>query len=263
MSRTLRFFGVALAAVAMVGLVSTAAMACPGAKADAEKAGTEMASAKSSCSSKASTEMASAKSSCSAKKANAEMASAKSSCSAKKAGAEMASAKSSCSAKKAGAEMASAGAGYCTDSALKACSGGSGACVATASKMAGLAPFEFVNTAKEKSVAVGVQSLDNGFAFVFAGGTEATIVSAKELATVSAASLGKPAACSYTRDTMVKAAGNCSSTEACLKALANAKIEVVETENGALAKVSSEDEAKIAELHAFVKSFAETEKSES
>jgi hypothetical protein len=195
MVRTLRLAGAAVAAVAVMGLVSTAAFAGPG------------------CGSSA---------------------------------------------------KASTKASYCTDSALSACASkaklaDTGCCASTANKMANLAPFKFVNTAKEQDVAVGVQTTETGFAFVFAGGTEVTIASAKKLATESVASLNKPAGCSSTRGEMAKASSGCSTTQACLSALADAKIEVVETDNGALTTISSDDEAKIQQLHEFLKSFAQNE----
>lgn len=224
MSRTLRLFGVALAAVAMVSFVG-AAYAGPGCNASTKTASAETAK---SCEAGA-VKTASAKS-CDAS-------------------AKMASAKS---------------AGYCTSSALAACTSGakmanSGTCTSTASKMANMPAFDFVKKAQENDVAVGVQSTENGFAFVFAGGTEASIKSAKMVATKSVAQMSKPAACSYTRDAMAKKAGGCEATAACLSALADANIEMVETDNGAVATISHKEAEKVKALHEMLKSFASAE----
>ncbi|NNF05467.1 MAG: hypothetical protein HKN21_01780 [Candidatus Eisenbacteria bacterium] len=236
MSRTLRLFGVALAAVAMVSFVG-AAYAGPGCNASTKTASAETAK---SCEAGA-VKTASAKS-----------------C---EAGAKTASAKS-CDAS---AKMASAkSAGYCTSSALAACTSGAkmanaGTCTSTASKMANMPAFDFVKKAQENDVAVGVQATDNGFAFVFAGGTEASIKSAKMVANKSVAQMSKPAACSYTRDAMAKKAGGCEATAACLSALADANIEMVETDNGAVATISHKEAEKVKALHEMLKSFASAE----
>jgi hypothetical protein len=191
----------------------------------------------------------------SAKKASAEQANS-TSCTAS---AKTASA-GNCAAK---AEMASAGNYSCSASAMAAClsqakCGKGGSCSKTAMAMANLEPFSFVKNVNAENVAVGVSATENGFAFVFAGLTADHVAEAKQMAANGVASMNTPAHCAMTRGAMAEKAGGCETTQACLKALADAEIVLTETPQGAVATVSSTDEAKVKELHAFLAQVAPT-----
>jgi hypothetical protein len=113
-----------------------------------------------------------------------------------------------------------------------------------------MAPFAFMNEAKD--VAVGVEPTESGFAFVFAGENEATVEKAVALANKSKDMMAKPAACSATRSAMAQKAGGCETTEACLTALADCEITVVKTDTGARTVIAGADEKKVAQLHGFL-----------
>jgi len=224
MSRTFRILAIAACTLAIVGVAS--AWACDHAK----QASAEKASTSSSCT------------------ANASAASA-----------------GSCAAK---ADMANAGNSSCSyacsASAMKACMAqancpmGNGCCAKTAMALGNYEPFTFVKQADASKVAVGVSTTDNGFAFVFAGLTADDVVMAKKLAADGVASMNAPAHCAMTRGAMAEKAGGCEASHACLSALADAEIVLTETEQGAVASISSKDEAKVKELHALLASVVET-----
>jgi hypothetical protein len=112
--------------------------------------------------------------------------------------------------------------------------------------------FAFVKEAGHctDKVKLNVQKTDSGFAFVFAAADPADVAQAKQLAQMSLSTMGKPAACSTTRASMAES--GCEVTKACLNALADAEIVVVDTENGAMTLVQSKNETKVQELHGFL-----------
>jgi len=138
-------------------------------------------------------------------------------------------------------------------------------CAKSRSDLAKVAPFSFLNEAKADEVNVGIQSTDKGFNFVFAGTNQANVEKAVALANNSGDSLGKPAACAYTRADMVESAGGCKTTEACVSALANCDVNVVMTEDGANTVITADSDEKVAEIHTWLASmgYGAPEKSDS
>ena len=122
-------------------------------------------------------------------------------------------------------------------------------CTQGRSEFAKLAPFGFMNDAKCTEVNVAVEQTSDGFALVFTGVNEGNVEQAMNLASQSMEALGKPAACEYTRASMVKAAGGCETTEACLTALANCNVTVIEIAGGAKTVISTDKADKVKELH--------------
>jgi hypothetical protein len=122
-------------------------------------------------------------------------------------------------------------------------------CGASRANFAKLAPFGFMETADPAEVHVSVQPTEDGFALVFTGVNDSNVDQAMMLANQSVAALSKPAACEMTRASMVKSAGGCEMTEACLTALANCSVTMVEVQGGAKAVIAASNTDQIQKLH--------------
>lgn len=177
-----------------------------------------------------------------------------------------ASAGSSCSTSKTAVKMASAGDACATKSASSGCAWSKQAmasgsdcqkvCAGAISSMASLEPFKFLKDVKADHVNLSVETTEDGFAFVFAGVQDGDAAVAKQAAAQSLEFINKPAHCDKTRGAMAEKSGGCDYTQACLSALADAEVKMVETETGAKTMVYSKDQEKVKQLHAFLQSLA-------
>jgi hypothetical protein len=170
--------------------------------------------------------------------------------------ASVAPAASGCAAKTASAQAdpscvksASASAGHC------------GAKTSQASQHADCVYCTFVDELKasKESVTVTTVPTEHGVRLVFAGATADDVKAAQTVASKAFTMVNAPAHCDMSRAKM--ASECCAGCKTGLAAFANAKISIENTDNGAEALISVQDDKQVDEVVAFFATFQTTEES--